>query len=152
MEAIQDMRGRVNEKLNLIEKIPDDIETTKLTQLENDKISSIKKLQDETADNYKTIMANVAKYCEGVMGRPPCDFALAGMGSLARKEITPYSDFENLILLKDSVKTRTDYRSILSYFKWFSVLFHVILINLRETIIPSVAIASLNDKRSKLGD
>ena len=150
--AIQDMRSRDNEKLNLIEKIPDDIETTKLTQLENDKISSVKKLQDEITDNYKTIMANVAKYCEGVMGRPPCNFALAGMGSLARKEITPYSDFENIILLKDSVKTRTDYRSILSYFKWFSVLFHVILINLQETIIPSVAIASLNNKRSKLGD
>jgi len=33
----------------------------------------------------------------------------------------------------------------LTYFKWFSVIFHVIIINVQETILPSVVIDSLNN-------
>ena len=152
-EAVEDMRSEVERKLLPILPIPDDdFGPGTLHCLETEKIRAMKKLQSEITDNYTKIMANVAKYCEKVMGRAPCTFALAGMGSLARKEITPYSDFENIILLKDTVKTRKDYENILSYFRWFSVIFHVILINLQETIIPSVAIGSLNEKSSKLGN
>ena len=218
-------------------------------------------------------MHDVAEYSSEVMGKPPCDFALAGMGSLARKEITPYSDFENMIILdpdafkkdlqndnvlnesnsqsstsnddthsvgyptnndlssieakndtsrngvglsrarrEESLKnigfemdlnnrvsqcsdlskdnsenavfsnnvssdknitknlTRNDKSSadepvsgicsgdspngerreqVLNYFRWFSVILQIILINFGETIIPSVAISSLNNSNSK---
>ena len=65
------------------------------------KIKSIQKYQNEIAENYTNIMANLAKYCENVMGEPPCKFAVVGLGSLARKEITPYSDFEHIIVLEE---------------------------------------------------
>jgi len=79
------------------------------------------------------------------MGEAPCTFALIGMGSLARCEITPYSDFENIIILDNSLLRDEFYEKTLNYFRWFSVIFHIVLINLQETIIPSVAIDSLKD-------
>jgi len=51
------------------------------------------------------------------------------MGSLARKEITPYSVFEPIILLEDGIKARTDYDEILEYFRWVAVMFQFILVN-----------------------
>ena len=70
------------------------------------------------------------------------------MGSLACEEITPYSDFEHIILLFDDV----NYESHLEYFRWFSVIFHIIVINLQESIIPGFNIHCLNSKDSSLGD
>ena len=65
------------------------------------KMSSVQQLNQIIAFKYKQIMANVGQFCEYVMGEPPCKYAIAGMGSLARSEITPYSDFEHIILLFD---------------------------------------------------
>ena len=47
------------------------------------------------------------------MGKPPCEYTIAGIGSLAREEITAYSDFEHIILLCDD----KNYQSYLAYFK-----------------------------------
>ena len=89
-------------------------------------------------------MAYLAKYCENVMGDSPCKFALVGMGSLARKEITPYSDFEHIIVLEEMSNQNTSDENVLNYFRWFSVIFQIIVINLQETILPSVVIQGLN--------
>ena len=93
-------------------------------------------------------MRNVCHYCINVSGPPPCKYAIAGMGSLARTEITPYSDFEHVILLE----VQTNYEQHLEYFRWLSVIFHVIILNVQETIIPSLNIKHLNDKSSEMGD
>ena len=105
------------------------------------KISSVQQLNKIIAFKYKQIMANLGQFCEDVMGKPPCKYAIAGMGSLARSEITPYSDFEHIILLLDDEK----YKSYLEYFRWYSVIFHTVILNLQETIIPSLNIESLGD-------
>ena len=118
------------------------------SMLENDKIYVLEKLQNQITCDYTKIMEDVAKYCKNIMGKAPCKFAIAGMGSLSRKKITPYSDFEHLILLEKSLTNNND----LNYFKWFTVIFHVIIINLQETILPSVAISSLNDTTQPDGD
>ena len=78
----------------------------------------------------------------------PGEYAIVGMGFLAREEITPYSDFEHIILLSDD----KNYRFNLEYFRWFSVIFHIIVLNLLETIVPSLNVESLNGKESSLGD
>ena len=80
------------------------------------------------------------------MGKPPCEYAIVGMGSLAHEEITSNSDFEHIILLI-GVK---NYKSHLDYFKRFSVISYVIVLNVQETFIPSSNIRSLNDKNSSL--
>ena len=112
------------------------------------KISAFRTINKIIANKYKQIMANISQFCEDVMGEPPCKYAVVGMGSLARDEITPYSDFEHIILLFDD----KNYTLYLDFFRWFSVIFHVIVLNLQETIIPSLDIKKLNDdKNCKLG-
>ena len=97
-------------------------------------------------------MSDVANTCLDIQGKAPCKFALIGMGSLARKEVTPYSDFECAILLQEGVQNQLNYEDILEYFRWFAVIFQIILISLGETILPSVAIPGLNDFSKKGGD
>ena len=116
--------------------------------IEEKRISGMQDMQQKIADEYLRIMSDLCKYCEGVMGKPPCSYAVAGMGSLARKEITPYSDFEHVILLEE----QDNYESNVEYFRWYSIIFHIILLNLRETIIPSLNISSLNGVDSEPGN
>ena len=70
------------------------------------------------------------------------------MGSLARKEATPYLDIKHVILLEvcDDPEQNTE------YFRWLSIIFHAIVLNLQETIIPSLNVMFLNVKESYLGD
>jgi len=115
---------------------------------QNEKIKSLKLIQKQISLSYKKIMRELGEYCINVIGSPPCKFAVVGMGSLARNEITPYSDFEHIILLENQANCK----SHLEYFRWFSVIFHVVILNLQETIIPSLSIKYLNDKTCDLGD
>ena len=112
------------------------------------KISEIREINKTVAHTYKQIMADISEFCENAMGKPPCEYAVVGMGSLARDEITPYSDFEHIILLCDDM----NYETHLEYFRWFSVIFHVIILNLQETIIPSLNVDSLNTNEFPLGN
>ena len=132
-----------------IQKIPTTNSPAKKKQkLANNKIPSVQQINQLIACKYKQIMSGVGQFCENVMGKRPCEYAIAGMGSLARSEITPYSDFEHIILLIDD----KNYRSYLEYFRWYSVIFHTIVLSLQETIIPSLNIETLNDNNFKLGD
>ena len=114
----------------------------------SDKIRAIRDINCTVATFYTNVMAELSQLCKDIMGEPPCEYAIVGMGSLAREEITPYSDFEHIILLSDD----KNYKSHLEYFRWYSVIFHIIILNLQETIIPSLNIYSLNDKESSSGD
>ena len=94
-EKIQKLRNFVNQK------IFKDTDKNLLLNQEQEKIDQIKHLQNEITQNYIQIMADLSHYCEEVMGEAPCKFTVIGMGSLARKEITPYSDFEHIVILEE---------------------------------------------------
>ena len=111
-------------------------------------IESMQKIQAVITEDYKIIMKGLSEFCESVMGPPPCRFAVVGMGSMARKEITPFSDFEHIIILG----VEESCESHLEYFRWFSVIFHTVILNLQETLIPSLHVMHLNDETSRLGD
>ena len=148
-DSVTNLRNKVKEFLE--SKVPKNSEITSKTNLiasNKEKTTAIQQLNKLIAQKYKQIMAEISQYCEDVMGKPPCEYAIVGMGSLAREEITAYSDFEHIILLFDD----KNYESYLEYFKWFSVIFHIVVLNLQETIVPSLNIASLNGKKSSLGD
>ena len=98
------------------------------------------------------LMDNIMRYCIHLHGPPPCTYALVGMGLLARKEITPFSDFEHIILLQDGVQGKPNYERILEYFRWVSVIFQFILINLGETIIPHANLPHINDLETEEGN
>ena len=137
-EKVKIWRNKVNQELSSL-KIFETINKTK-DEIENIKIKNIRNLQEKISSDYTKIMSEILLYCQTVMGKTPCMFALIGMGSLARKEITPYSDFEHIIVLEENCQQRPDYESALEYFRWLSVIFQIILINLQETIVPSVDI------------
>ena len=148
-KKIKKMRAYTSAKLKFIPQIPlDELSKEKVKHLEQHKTTLVRNLQSDITKQYTQLMKEVASYCHDIMGNAPCNFAIIGMGSLARKEITPFSDFEHVIALANEVLEKHDeaeWQNILKYFRWFSVIFQIILINLQETILPSVAILSLND-------
>ena len=146
---IAELRNEVKKFLkNKVPKISKISPKIKLIIRCQKKTTAIKLLNKLIAHKYKQIMAQISQYCEDVMGKPPCEYVIVGMGSLAREEITPYSDFEHIILLCDD----KNFKSHLEYFKWLSVIFHIVVLNVQETIVPSLNIASLNDNESRLGN
>ena len=147
---IESMRGKTNRSLALIKNIQmfEERSNSDLRDQQLQKIKSIKRIQLQITSQYKEIMQSLCRYCLDVFGPAPCKFAVVGMGSVSRKEITPYSDFEHIILLE----VHENYENSLEYFRWFSVVFHVIILNLQETIIPSLHVMYLNDKTCDMGD
>ena len=147
--SVTNLRNEVKVFLeSKVPKISEITSKTNLIALNIAKTTAIQQLNKLIAHKYKQIMAELSQYCENVMGKPPCKYAIVGMGSLAREEITAYSDFEHIILLFDD----ENYKSYLNYFKWFSVIFHIVVLNVQETIVPSLNIASLNGNESSLGN
>ena len=143
------LKDKVKQRLKSVPELTKSTTKNETESYKKQKVILIKELQNYIRVCYTKIMVDLAKYCHRVMGDAPCCFALIGMGSLARKEITPYSDFEHIIVLDDEVTNKciqTEMENlIIPYFKWFSVVSHIIIINLQETILPSVAIPSLNN-------
>ena len=146
--AIEDMRNKVYEEVLTMVSVPGSVFKDELHGLKKQKIRSMKNLQAQIFKDYSQVMAELTAYCHSVMGNSPCRFALVRMGSLARKEITPYSDFKNIIILENAYGddlTELEQEAILEYFRWFAVIFQTVLINLKETTLPSIAIPYLND-------
>ena len=49
-------------------------------------------------DMYTRFVAMLNKESECKLGKPPCDYAIIALGSIARMEATPFSDLEFAIL------------------------------------------------------
>ena len=141
-DKIKELRNIVNDFLKQIDAQirSNNTKTESLRELQIRKAESIQCINKTIANKYKEIMADISNYCLDITGKPPCEYSIVGMGSLARNEITPYSDFEHIILLCDD----ENYEQHLEYFRWYSVIFHVIILNFQESIIPSLNIKSLS--------
>ena len=105
--SFDELRNKVETFLESpdVAKIPPNATNETLRKLKRLKISAIKHINNIIAIKYKQIMADLSHFCEDVMGKPPCAYAIVGMGSLARKEITPYSDFEHISYYYVMIKT-----------------------------------------------
>ncbi|CAK8682880.1 unnamed protein product [Clavelina lepadiformis] len=146
LERLEIFRSYFELKFKDMKIIPSQVESKELSKLKQQKVSTIKHIQERISADYTEYMEDILQRCiEIIGGRPKCGYALMGMGSLARHEITPYSDFESAILLEDGVQRTSGYESIKEYFRWMTVLFQIIIINLGETKLYKVAIPSLND-------
>ena len=116
-----------------------------LKDYELQKTEFVQNLQNHITSDYVELMKSVSDCSLQAIGDAPCQYSHVALGSLARKEVTPFSDFESIILLQEGVQRSIEYPNILDYFRWFTIILQIIILNFGETIIPSVAIPSLND-------
>ncbi|KIC73453.1 hypothetical protein DB42_CB00010, partial [Neochlamydia sp. EPS4] len=67
---------------------------------ENPSSQEVKDLYSEIARQVKAFFKILVEQSVGTVGTAPCEYAMIGFGSLAREEMTPYSDLEFGILIK----------------------------------------------------
>ena len=94
-------------------------------------VSTARTLFEDIANGMKNFLAKVYKNSEAELCKPPCKYAIIGLGSMALKQVTPYSDLEFAIL--------TEYYNsrVKKYFTNLSNLVNFKIINLGESIIPT---------------
>lgn len=67
-------------------------------QMLNGQTEVVKLLSDNISVKMRQFLAVIINECLELLGTPPCDYEVIVLGSLARNEMTPYSDFEWAIL------------------------------------------------------
>ena len=143
-ERISTFRQTTEQAIDVLTPIPDYCKGEMLREARNKKVKEVSMIGQMVAEMYADLMRDISDCCEELLGNPPCKFSLVGMGSLARQEVTPYSDFESIIVLEEGVQLMERYESVLDYFRWFATLFQILLVRLGETPLRFLTIPCLN--------
>ncbi|XP_047140662.1 uncharacterized protein LOC105849622 [Hydra vulgaris] len=100
-------------------------------------VEKSKKIFESIADKMQEFLAKLYNDSEKEMViQTPCKYAVIALGSMAIKQMTPYSDLEFAILTENEDYKKSDNPNIREYFKNLSHLVNFKVINLGESIIP----------------
>jgi len=64
----------------------------------------IKEVLFEITSSLKAIVCDLLAEVFELLGNPPCEYAILGLGSMSRDEMSPYSDIEFTVVVNDSNK------------------------------------------------
>ncbi|CAH1271107.1 TTC28 [Branchiostoma lanceolatum] len=144
-KRLQEMRTRAKSELEVIDEQHNpyqyDEDDPAMITVEVEQAEAVKALFKNIAKDRQVFIQDLVDECIDTLGPPPCKYAFIGLGSQATELVTPYSDLEFAILIEDG-KDSDDTRR---YFINLTHYLHLKVINLGETILPSMAIPSLND-------
>ena len=103
-------------------------------------VDASRSLFEMIADRMKGCLATLYKESQEELQEigitPTSTYSVIGLGSLALKQATPYSDLEFAILIASEGRDKAESDKIKQYFKNLTHLVHFKVINLGETIIP----------------
>ncbi|WP_039384016.1 tetratricopeptide repeat protein [Neochlamydia sp. TUME1] len=122
-EGLKKFREKIEEKIQALGSDPSPEE--------------VRELFGELAQQIKAFFEIIVEQSVDTLGAEPCEYAMIGFGSLAREEVTPYSDLEFGILIKEDNPINRE------YFKRLTSLIHLKVLNLGETILPALNIPCL---------
>ncbi|KAI8517714.1 hypothetical protein Bbelb_037310 [Branchiostoma belcheri] len=145
IKELHNSRARVKSQLEAIHQEHNpyqyDEDDPVVREVEIKRAEAIKNLFKSITVGRQEFIQVLTDECIAKLGPPPCKYAFIGMGSQATELVTPYSDLEFAILIeegKDDDDTRKYLLNLTHYL-------HLKVINLGETILPAMAIPSLND-------
>jgi tetratricopeptide (TPR) repeat protein len=138
-ESLQKIREFCQLKMSTLDDMPLLDPAARDISVEEERIEHTQQLYRDISISMKELITCMVDDCMQGMSSPPCKFSILGLGSTAREEATPYSDLEFCILVEKSTDTA------LQYFTDFTNFLHLKVVELGETILPSLGIQSLND-------
>jgi tetratricopeptide (TPR) repeat protein len=138
-QSLQKIRELRQAKMSTLDDMPLFNPAVRDINVEKQRIEHTQQLYREISKSMKDLITCMVDDCMQIMSSPPCEFSILGLGSTAREEATPYSDLEFCIL----VETNTD--TVQQYFTDFTNLLHLKVVELGETLLPSLGIRSLNN-------
>jgi HEAT repeat protein len=74
-------------------------------------IQQLEQLQADLAFAMKEFIVVLFKQAEALLGAAPCAYSVLGLGSIARGDMTPYSDLESILLVEQDISKNSDARN-----------------------------------------
>ncbi|XP_065663136.1 uncharacterized protein LOC105847986 isoform X2 [Hydra vulgaris] len=134
------LRNKVDKVIQKIEDYYQQKKTNFQNEIENYQelyVSTAKALFEDIANEMKRFLFKLYSDSEQQISvEAPCKYSVVGLGSMALKQMTPYSDLEFAILTENEDWKKSGDPKVKAYFENLSHLVNFKIINLGESIIP----------------